>query len=54
MQKDPTLYLKSSLLPDTDKVKKKMKTHKNLPAEKYSHILSQVEFSITSYYETLV
>ena len=50
MQQDPTLYLKSLLLPDTDKIKKKMETHEDLPIEKYSHILSQIEFSIASCY----
>jgi len=50
MQQDPTLYLKSLLLPDTDKIKKKMETHEDLPIEKYTHILSQIEFSIASCY----
>ena len=47
MQKIPAL--KSLLLPDTDKVKK-MKTYEDLPINKYSHILSQLEFSIASCY----
>lgn len=48
MQKDS--HLKLLLLPNTDKVKKRLKSYKDLPAEKYSHILSQVEYSIASYY----
>jgi len=38
------------LLPDTDKIKKKLKTYEDLQIEDYSHILGPIEFSIASYY----
>lgn len=49
-KKGPISSLGSLLLPDSDNIKKKLKTYADLQVEGYSHILGPIEFSIASYY----